>query len=48
MVGVIGALIGGLAFGLLGTNLGGLVGDLITATVGAVIPWFLPRHIRRL
>ena len=47
IVGVLGALIGGLVFGLLGTNLGGLVGDLITATVGAVILWFLLRHIRR-
>jgi uncharacterized membrane protein YeaQ/YmgE (transglycosylase-associated protein family) len=42
IVGVIGALIGGLVLGLLGIK----VGELITATVEAVILSFLLRSIR--
>ena len=47
IIGVIGALTGGFAFGLAGVNLGGLVGKMISATEGAVVSLFLLRYIRR-
>jgi len=37
VVGIVGAFVGGFAFGLLGISAGGMIGSLITATVGAVI-----------
>lgn len=37
IVGVIGAVVGGLLFGLLGISTTGLLGSLITATVGAIV-----------
>ena len=37
VVGVIGALVGGLFFRLVGWHLGGLIGSLFTAFVGAVL-----------
>jgi len=41
IVGVIGALLGGLLFGALGIQSSTLLGALITATVGAVVLLFL-------
>ena len=37
IVGVIGAVLGGLLFNLLGLSANGLTGSLITSTVGAVV-----------
>jgi len=41
IIGVIGALIGGVLFSLLGIKAGGLIGSIITATVGAVLLLFI-------
>ena len=37
IVGVIGAVVGSLLFGLLGVDAGGLLGELVVATIGAVV-----------
>jgi uncharacterized membrane protein YeaQ/YmgE (transglycosylase-associated protein family) len=37
VIGVIGSVVGGFAFGLLGLSASGLLGSIITATVGAVL-----------
>lgn len=37
IVGVIGAVVGGLLFGVLGISTTGILGSLITATVGAMV-----------
>lgn len=41
VIGVIGAMVGGVLFGLLGIKAGGLIGSIITATVGAVLLLFI-------
>lgn len=41
VIGVIGAVFGGVLFGLLGIKAGGLVGAIVTATVGAVLLLFI-------
>ena len=48
IVGVVGALVGGLIFGALGVARGGgLLGSLITAVIGAVVLLFLAGLIRK-
>jgi len=48
VVGVIGALLGGVLFRTLGVSAGGgLLGSLIVATIGAVILLFLLRLIKK-
>lgn len=47
VVGVVGAILGGLLFDLLGLKSTGLVGSLVTATVGAVVLIGLLRAIKR-
>ena len=47
IVGVIGAVLGGLLFGLLGISTSGLIGSLVTATVGAIVLIAGLRAIRR-
>lgn len=37
VVGMVGAVIGGVLFGALGLSAGGLLGSLIVATIGAII-----------
>jgi uncharacterized membrane protein YeaQ/YmgE (transglycosylase-associated protein family) len=46
IVGVIGAMLGGLLFWLLGLTANGLVGSLVVATVGAIVLLFLLRKIK--
>ena len=41
IVGIVGAVLGGFAFGLLGMGPGNLLGELLTAVVGALIFLFL-------
>jgi uncharacterized membrane protein YeaQ/YmgE (transglycosylase-associated protein family) len=45
-VGVIGAFIGGLLFGLLGLSGDGLIGSLVTATVGALVLLFVVQKLK--
>ncbi len=48
VVGVVGALLGGVLFRTLGVSAGGgLVGSLVVATIGAVVLLFLLRLIKR-
>jgi len=47
VVGVIGAFVGGLLFGLVGLSAHGFIGSLIAATVGAVVFLFLLRYLKR-
>lgn len=48
VIGVVGAVIGGLVFGLLGLSAHNIIGSIITATVGAVILlWVAPRLFKR-
>ncbi|MCH2116971.1 MAG: GlsB/YeaQ/YmgE family stress response membrane protein [Pirellulales bacterium] len=47
IVGVIGAFVGGLLFGLLGLGPTNLVGELISAVVGAVVFVWLLRYLKR-
>jgi uncharacterized membrane protein YeaQ/YmgE (transglycosylase-associated protein family) len=47
IVGVVGALIGGLLFNALGLAWGGLLGSIIVATIGAIVLIFLLRLIKR-
>jgi len=44
---VIGALVGGLLFGLLGIAATSRLGSLVTATVGALVFLWLLRFVRR-
>ncbi|MHB1557358.1 MAG: GlsB/YeaQ/YmgE family stress response membrane protein [Isosphaeraceae bacterium] len=48
IVGVVGALIGGVVFRLLQIRAVGLLGSLISATLGAVILLLLLRRFRRI
>lgn len=41
IIGIVGAVVGGWAFGFLGIATSGLVGSIITAVVGAVILLFV-------
>ena len=41
LVGVIGAIVGGVLFRLIGLKAYGLMGQLVTATVGALVLLFL-------
>lgn len=47
IVGVIGAIVGGLVFGLLGFESTNILGSLITATVGAILFIALLRVIKQ-
>jgi len=47
IIGVVGAILGGLMFRLIGLAATGLVGSLVTATVGAVVLIALLRALRR-
>ncbi len=47
VVGVLGAILGGLLFNALQLPWGGLVGSLIVATIGAILLIFILRLIRR-
>lgn len=47
LVGVIGALIGGLLFRLLDIEFGGIIGALFTALIGAIILLFVVGLLRR-
>ncbi|MGE5341176.1 MAG: GlsB/YeaQ/YmgE family stress response membrane protein [Candidatus Omnitrophota bacterium] len=48
VVGIIGALIGGLIFRSMGMPWGGFLGAIIVATIGAIILIFILRLIRRI
>lgn len=47
IVGVIGAMLGGMLFWLLGLTSNSTLGSLVTATVGAVLLLFILRRIKR-
>lgn len=47
VLGVLGAVLGGVLFNVLQLPWGGLVGRLIVATIGAVLLIFIVRLIRR-
>jgi uncharacterized membrane protein YeaQ/YmgE (transglycosylase-associated protein family) len=47
IVSIIGAILGGFAFGLLGIPASGMIGSINTATVGAALLLFLIRLIRK-
>lgn len=47
VVGVLGAIIGGMLFNALQLPWGGLFGSLVVATIGAVLLIFIVRLIRR-
>jgi uncharacterized membrane protein YeaQ/YmgE (transglycosylase-associated protein family) len=47
IVGVLGALLGGMLFWIIGLSATGLIGSLIMATVGAVLVLFLIRKYGR-
>ena len=47
IVGVIGAILGGVLFNILGLSANGLIGSLVTATVGAVVLIALLRMIKQ-
>ena len=47
VVGILGAILGGLLFNALQLPWGGLVGSLIVATIGAILLIFILRLIRR-
>lgn len=47
VLGVLGAVLGGVLFNVLELPWGGLVGRLIVATIGAVLLIFIVRLIRR-
>ena len=46
VIGVIGAVIGGVVFDFFKVDVGGLIGSIITATVGAIILLFIASKIR--
>ncbi len=45
-VGILGGVVGGMAFGLLGLSFNGFIGSIITAAVGACIIIWIYRAIR--
>jgi len=47
IVGILGALLGGLLFKTLGLHSSGMIGSLITATLGAVAVLALLRYVKR-
>lgn len=47
VVGVIGAILGGVLLRLIGLTSTGLIGSLVTATVGAILLLFLLRSLRK-
>jgi uncharacterized membrane protein YeaQ/YmgE (transglycosylase-associated protein family) len=47
VVGVLGAIIGGMLFNALQVPWGGLFGSLVVATIGAILLIFILRLIRR-
>jgi len=47
IIGVIGAILGGLMFRLIGLAATGLVGSLVTATVGAIVLIALLRALKK-
>ena len=46
IVGVVGAFLGGILFGLLGLGSTNIIGSLITATVGAIVFLYVLRAIK--
>lgn len=46
IIGVVGALLGGLLFRLVGMRAVGTVGELFTATVGAIVLLFVLRKLK--
>ncbi len=47
VIGVIGAMVGGLLFSLLGLQADRTIGKLVTATVGAIVFLFVLRTLNR-
>jgi uncharacterized membrane protein YeaQ/YmgE (transglycosylase-associated protein family) len=47
VVGILGAVVGGVVFGLLGVNTSGPIGELLAATAGAVILLVVLKAIRK-
>jgi len=47
LLGLVGAILGGMVFGLLGLHGSGLVGQLVIATAGAVMLIWLVRRLRQ-
>jgi len=47
IVGVVGAVLGGLLFGLVGMEAVGTIGELFSATVGAVLLLFILRKLKQ-
>lgn len=47
ILGVIGAFVGGFAFGLVGLDFGGLIGSIITATCGASAVIFIADKLKK-
>ena len=47
IVGVVGAILGGVLFRLIGLKAYGLVGQLVTATVGALVLLFLLKKLAK-
>ncbi len=47
IVGIIGSVVGGWAFGLLGISANGLIGSLVTAVVGATLFLFVVGLVKK-
>ena len=47
VVGVVGAMLGGLLFRLVGLSATGLLGSLVVAAIGAIVLLFLLRQIKK-
>lgn len=47
ILGVVGAFVGGFAFGLIGLDFAGLIGSIVTATCGAVAVIFVADKFKK-
>lgn len=47
VLGIVGAFVGGWAFGLLGIQMDSMIGSLVTATVGAVVVLWIAGMIKK-
>ncbi len=47
LIGVVGAVVGGILFSLLGLRWAGLIGSIATATFGAVVVLYLARWVQK-
>ena len=45
LLGIVGSIIGAFVFGLLGLHAYGLVGSVVVATAGAMMLFYLVRHL---